>query len=156
MQATGTPTSLSTSLAFYTQRVFLRDSMNASFAVLGSRNSLTFTAFSAENTRISDSVVITPDAFLFSERFKQRSFGTHAYHKLTPFTGIGASASRTYTRQVQPAQPESRNVHYTLALNHAASPKTTTFAGVSAGRFEPESPLTQGVRSVFIGLSHRF
>jgi len=156
LQTNGTPPFLTSSLAFYTQRVFLQESVNASFAILGARNSMAFTAFRTENTRISaDPNAAVADAFVLSQRFKQRGFGVHAAHRLTPSTSLGANATRTLTRQEQPAQLESRNDHYTLTLNHALSPRTTTFAGASLSRFEPESS-DQDARSVYVGLNHRF
>jgi uncharacterized protein (PEP-CTERM system associated) len=139
--------------------VFLRDGVDASFAILGRRNSITFTAFSVENTRISaDAVTLTDDAFRLSERFRQQGFGIHADHKLTPSTSIGTTVSQTYTRQEQPAQLDSRNDQYAVNMNHALSAKTTTFAGVSVNRFKTEDPgfADLDATSVFVGLNHRF
>ena len=47
VRGSGTPATLSSSLAFYTQRVYLREAIEASFGILGVRNSITFTAFYA-------------------------------------------------------------------------------------------------------------
>lgn len=160
IQATGTPAFLSGSLAFYTERVFLREGVDASFALLGARNSIAFTAFSAQNTSISaDATPFQPaDAFLLAERFKQRGFGARVDHRLTPSTSIGAGVSRIDTRQQQPTQADARNDHYTLNLTHTVSPKTTTFAGVSITRFKPDDPGlgSQGANAVFVGVNHRF
>ena len=159
LQATGAPASLSSPLAFFTQRVFLREGVDASFAILGARNSITFTAFRAENTELSaNAVAIAPDAFLFADRFTQRGFAVRADHRLTPYATVGASATRVYTRQEEPSRLDSRNDYLALTLNHTVSPKTTTFAGVSATRFDSDdaSSVNQDATSVFIGLNHRF
>lgn len=159
MQTAGIPASLSGPVSFYTQRVFLRDGVDASFAILGRRNSITFTAFNVENTRISaDANTLAQDAFLVSERFRQRGFGIHADHRLTPSTSIGATASQTYTRQEQPTQLDIRNDQYAVNLNHALSAKTAAFAGVSVNRFKTEDPglADSDATSVFVGLHHRF
>lgn len=159
LRSTGAPAFLSTSLAFFTQRVYLREGVDASFAILGARNTITFTAFRAENTPLAaDAAAIVPDAFALVDRFTQRGFGAHADHKLTPFTTVGASASRTYTRQEQPSRVDSRNDAFTLTLNHTMSPKTRAYAGVSATRFDSDETglVDQDATSVFVGLNHRF
>jgi uncharacterized protein (PEP-CTERM system associated) len=160
MRTAGTPPFLPGPASFYTQGVFLREGVEASFAILGSRNAITFSAFSVENTRVSaDEVTVAEDAFRVSERFRQRGFGIHADHKLTPSTSIGATVSQTYTRPEQSAsQFESRNDQSAVHLNHAVSPKTTALAGISVNRFKTEDPGLSNLdaTSVFVGLNHRF
>jgi uncharacterized protein (PEP-CTERM system associated) len=159
MRATGTPASLANSLAFFTQRIFLREGIDASLGILGARNSITFTAFWAEHTRLSaDAGALLPDAFLVANRIKQRGFGARANHKLTPVTTIGASATTTYSRPEEPPGPDTRNDYLALTLDHKLSPKTTTFAGVSIQRFDSEDTglANRDAASVFVGLTHRF
>jgi uncharacterized protein (PEP-CTERM system associated) len=160
LQATGTPAFLTNSLAFYTQQIFVREGIEASLAILGVRNSIAFTAFQAESTRLSssDTTAVVPDALLLANRINQRGFGVRADHRLTPFTTIGANATRTFSRQEEPAGLDTRNDTFALTLNHTVSPKTTTFAGVSATRFDSDdaSLANQDANSVFVGLTHRF
>ena len=83
MRGTGTPARLSSSLAFYTQRVYLREEIEASFGILGVRNSITFTAFYAESSNISaDALAFLPDASSSPTAFDERGFGVRADHKL--------------------------------------------------------------------------
>jgi uncharacterized protein (PEP-CTERM system associated) len=160
MRSSGTPAFLANPLAFYTQRVYLREGIDASVALVGKRNSITVTAFAAENTDLpADALGLPSDAFLLVRRFKQRGFGAYAQHSLTPSTSIGASASRTWSRQEQPGNFETRNEYLNVALNHSVSPKTTTFAGVSVNRFTSEDPgfiPNQDANTVFAGVNHRF
>ena len=158
IQTTGTPESLAGSLAFYTQRVFVRDGVDAAFAILGARNSITFTVFSADNTRISaDSAAVATEVFALTDRFKQRGFGIHANHKLTANTIASLTVSRVATRQAQPADFESRNSYYNFTLHHPLSPKTAVFGGFAVTRFEPEdNEASQAASTVFVGLNHRF
>lgn len=160
VRGSGTPATLSSSLAFYTQRVYLREGIEASFGILGVRNSITFTAFYAENSNISaDALAFLPDAFLFARRFDERGFAARFDHKLAPFTTLSAGANRIDTRQNDPPGPKSRNDYLTLTLNHLASPKTTAFAGVSITRFDSEDSVfadNQDANSIFVGLTHRF
>ena len=159
IRSTGTPAFLANSLAFYTERIFLREALDASFAVLGVRNSITFSAFYAENTEISpDVAAIFPDAFLLGERFTQYGFGVRADHKLTASTSVGASYNRSHTQHKEPTMLESRDTYGTLTLNHTVSPNTTSFAGVSISRYDSEGTglSNQNSTSVFVGLNHRF
>lgn len=159
VRASGTPASLSTPLSFYTERVFLREAVDASFAILGARNSITFTAFYAENAEISpDAAALFPDPFLLGDRFTQRGFGAHASHRLGPFTSIGASASVLYTRRDEPVRSDARDDYATLTLDYTVSPQTNAFAGVSISRFDSEGAVlsNRDSASVFVGLRHRF
>jgi uncharacterized protein (PEP-CTERM system associated) len=160
MRTSGTPASLSNSLAFYTQRVYLREGVDASFAMLGTRNSIAFTAFAAESSDIAaDALGVPSDALLLARRIKQRGFGATAQHKITPSTSIGASANRVYSREEQQPELDSRNDYFNVLLNHTVSPRTITFAGASVSRFDSEDPgfiPNQDSTSVFVGLNHRF
>ena len=160
MSTRGTPAFLANSLAFYTQRVYLREGVDASVALIGKRNSIAFTAFAEENTDISADVLgLLPDPIQLARKLKQRGFGASGQHSLTPSTSIVASGSRVFSRQEEPAQLESRNDYFNLSLTHTASPKTTVFTGVSVTQFHSEDPLitpNQDASSVFIGLNHRF
>jgi len=160
MRASGTPAFLSSSLAFYTQRVYLREGVDASVAVLGKRNSIAFTAFAAESSDLSvDALGIVQDPFRVANTVRQRGFGANAMHLLAPATSIAANANRIYSRQEQPLRFDSRNDYFNVLLTHTISPKTTTSAGVSVSRFDSDEPgfiPNQDSTSVSVGLSHRF
>ena len=159
VRATGAPDSLAASRAFYTERIYLREGVDASFAILGVRNSVTFTAFYTENTELfPDVALIFPDPFVLGDRFTQQGFGARADHRLTPFATLGASVTRTYTRREELAGRDARDDYVTVTLTHSVSPNTTTFAGVSITRFESEEAglANPDANSVFIGLTHRF
>jgi len=159
LRATGTPAFLANPLSFFTQRVFLREALDASFGLIGVRNSITFTVFRSENTRLSSDAAVAPqDAFLTADRITLRGFGTRVDHKLTPFTTVGASATRTWSRQEGPASLDSRNDYFALTLNHTVSARTTAFAGASVSRFDSEDLglANQDAKSVFVGVNHRF
>jgi uncharacterized protein (PEP-CTERM system associated) len=159
-RASGTPEFLASSIAFYTQTVFVNEVVDASFAIIGVRNSITFTAYAGETTQFSaDALGILPDAFLAASVIRQRGFAAYADHRLTPSTSIGARAMRVYSDQIQPVSFPSRNDYFNLLLTYTATPKTTLFTGISISRFDTDNPLFNpnwDANSVFIGLSHRF
>jgi uncharacterized protein (PEP-CTERM system associated) len=160
LRTSGTPAFLANSLAFYTQQIFLRDGLDASVAIIGARNTVTFTAFRTESTRLSDTPGSSfPDAFLLADRIRQRGFGVRFNHQLAPFTSLGASATRTFSREEEPTTRDSRNDHFSVSLDHTLSPKTTGFAGLSFTNFSSPDPAFAGNRdakSVFVGFNHRF
>jgi uncharacterized protein (PEP-CTERM system associated) len=137
--------------------VYLREALNASFGILGVRNSITFTAYYSENTRLSSEAFAVGDAFRLSDRFSQRGFGAQANHKLTPQTTLGASVSRSYAREEEPVRFDSRTDYAALTLNRTLSPQTTAFAGVSATWFEADDIGSENrANSIFVGMHHRF
>jgi uncharacterized protein (PEP-CTERM system associated) len=158
MRASGTPEFLTSSTAFYTPHIMLREHLEASAGILGVRNSLTFFVFASESTRLSEGVTdLVPDAFFLGDKVKQRGFGVRANHRVAPFTSVGASATRTYARQEEPTMRDSRNDSLAFTVNHTLSPKTTTFGGLSFTSVTTEDTgVTREARSVFVGVNHRF
>lgn len=159
-RSSGTPAFLSNSIAFYTQQVFLNEVVDGSFAIIGARNSITFTAYAGESTQISaDALGILPDALLLANVIRQRGFSAYADHKLTPLTTIGARAMRVYSNQVQPVSFATTNDYFNLLLTYTASPKTTLYTGAAISRFDTDDPTFRpnwDSNSVFVGLNHRF
>ena len=161
--ASGTPSFLSSSLSFYTTQIFLQERVDASVGIIGVRNSITFSVYASDSERISQDLSgVIPDAFLRGERIKMRGFGLRAEHKLAPFTWVGVSATRNYSKQDEPLTPsiESWNDNVALTLNHSVSPRTITFGGVGYHAVDNEVD-NQGLgstnsHSVFVGLDHRF
>lgn len=158
LRSTGTPLFLANPLAFFTQQILLEERVQGSMALLGVRNSITFTAFGSRSTALTDPVAAVPAELLLAagSRIKQHGFGASASHQLTPFTGVGASANRTFSIGEDPPRPEARNDTYTLSLNHTVSPKTSTFGGATYTKFESAGSPSAYARSVFAGLEHRF
>ena len=163
MRANGIPSSgtLSNPLTFYTTQIFLQERLDASAAIVGVRNSITFNIFASQSERISETLPSTvPDGFIFGDRIKTRGFGLRADHRLAPFTSIGASATRTHSVQEDPtslAQSfETRNDYFTLTVNHSLSQRTTTFAGIGVNDEESEDFGSRRSHTVYVGLTHRF
>lgn len=161
LQLSGTPAFLANSLAFYTQEIFLREALDVSVGIIGARNSITFTAFRNESTRLSDTPGTTtlPDAFLLADRVRQRGFSVRANHQIAPLTSLGASATRTFSHQEFPATLDSRNDYFSVNVDHSLSPKTTALAGLTFTRFSSgDAALGQddSAKSVFAGFHHRF
>jgi len=158
LRASGTPDFLASSLAFYTQQIFLQERLEGSVGILGRRNSVTLTAFRSQTTSLSDSAgAALPEVFLFGNRVKQQGFGLRFNHRVTPFTTLGASATRTNARQEEPSSLGSRNDNLSLSLNQTVSRKTTVFAGLSLSSFSSDAPSAdRDARSAFVGLHHRF
>jgi uncharacterized protein (PEP-CTERM system associated) len=158
LRVTGIPAVLVIPITFYTQNIFLQERLEGSVGILGVRNSLTFTAFSAKSTALTQTFSpALPDAFFAGgSRIRQHGFGFNASHRLTGFTSLGAGGSRIFARSEEPATLSSRSDFFSLSLNRTLSPKTTTFAGLSYSRFTSTGAATTYARSAFVGLTHRF
>ena len=158
MRSSGTPPFLANPLAFYTQQIFVHESLEASVGVLGLRNSVTFTAFASKSSTLPDALALSlPDNFAIGRTVKQKGFAVNATHQLAPFTTLGASARRTFAYEEERLLSDTRNDFYTVTLNHTVSPKTSTFAGLSYTRFVSAlSTPSNNARSAFVGLNHRF
>lgn len=142
------------SSAFFTEQVFLQERLGGSMALIGARNSLTFSAFRSRSTALGTIIgtgVLTTQA----DRVEQHGFGVNASHRLTPFTSVTASANRLFS-EAEPTGLEARNDQLSVGLSHTVSPKTSTVAGATYTRFQSSTAATAHARSVFAGLEHRF
>ncbi len=158
-RASGTPLFLSEPLAFFTQQISLQERLEASAGIVGVRNSITFSVFASESTRLTEGLSgVFPDVFLLGTRIKQKGFGIRADHKVTPFTTAGLSARRTQSEQLDPSVLDAWNNFLALTLNHTVSPKTATFAGVSVTGLKTNDVTVtdRKAHSAFVGLTHRF
>jgi uncharacterized protein (PEP-CTERM system associated) len=159
MRAAGIPEFLAGSLAFYTPQIMLQERLEASAGIIGVRNSITFSVFASESTRLSEGFASTaPDVFLLGNRIEQRGFSIRAAHKLTPFTAAGVSARRVHSQREDPPGLESRNDYVAFTVDHILSPKTTTFGGLSltTAKVEDVAQTRRETRSAFVGIHHRF
>lgn len=157
LRLTGTPLFLTNSVAFYSQQITLQENLQASMALVGVRNSITFTVFRTQTSALSQEFSTLPnEVFLAAgDRIDQTGFGVNASHLLTGNTSVSASAQTVFAKG-ETSTLETQNDLLGLSLNHTLSPRTTTFAGASYTRFVPTSGSTSHARSVFVGLDHRF
>jgi uncharacterized protein (PEP-CTERM system associated) len=157
MRANGTPAFLTSSTAFYSEQVFVHEQLQGSFAILGARNSITFTGFHTISTAVTAPPPGLPaEVFVaLNSHINQQGFGAGVSHSITASTSLGANASRVYA-ETEETGIKSRNDFLALNLAHTVSPKTNTFAGFSYTSFEQEGAPTSYARSVFAGLVHRF
>jgi uncharacterized protein (PEP-CTERM system associated) len=157
LAATGAPEFLATPLAFYTQRIFLRDELEASVGLLGRRNSVTLTGFTSKSTSLTSGAdTILPDAFAAGNRIRQQGVGLNFSHQLAPFTSAGAHARTTIARHLDAPTARTRNDYLALSLTHRLSPKTNVFGGLAYTRFHRRDTPTSDAKSAFAGLYHRF
>jgi uncharacterized protein (PEP-CTERM system associated) len=159
LRVTHTPAFLFNSLAFYTQQIFLQESLEASVGILGRRNSIIFSGFRGKSTSLLSAVgTVLPDAFTPGSQITTRGVSVNATHQITPFTTLGAAARRIFSRQENPSSSNARNDFFAATLNHSVSPKTIAFAGLSHTRFDsaPGPSAFRNARAAFLGLSHRF
>jgi uncharacterized protein (PEP-CTERM system associated) len=158
LRRTGLPPFLAAPQSIYTQQVTLVESAVASFAILGVRNSLTFTGFRTSQERLSEELaVVAGDAFASEDRFTTRGISVALAHTLTALSTITASYSLSHTQgslnSTKSTQDESR-----LRWTHQLSPKTSVFSMARYVRFDSEGAGFAGYRerAVLAGFDHVF
>lgn len=159
LQLTGTPAFLTQSLAFYTEQVSVEERLQGSLALLGARNSITFTVYASESTRLTDpggTTAILVDPLLAARVVKQHGFGLSASHRLSGFTSVTGAVNTRFAEPEDPPGPESRHDTYTLGLNRQLSPRTNAFGGLTYSRSRTLGASARHARSAFVGLTHFF
>jgi uncharacterized protein (PEP-CTERM system associated) len=154
---TGLPAFLSVPQAFYTEQVFLEEPIVASFAILGARNTIAFTAGWASNERISGTTgTPLPDVFGFSNRFVTYGLGANWSHRVTPLSTLNLFGSWLRTDNEEPTVFSTTQDSLYLTWDTRLSPKTNSALGVRYTVFD--SDLAPGYRetAIFGSLNHRF
>jgi uncharacterized protein (PEP-CTERM system associated) len=154
---TGLPSFLAQPQAFYTEQIFLTEPIVGSFAILGVRNTITFTASWSSNERISGTTgTPLPDVFAFSNRFVTYGPSANWGHQVTPLSTLNLFGSWLRTDNEAPTVFSTRQDYYRLTWNIRLSPKTDGALGFRYTTFDSE--VTPGYReaAVFGSLNHRF
>lgn len=153
----GLPAFLSVPQAFYTEQVFLREPIVGSFAILGVRNTITFTASRASNERIAGTTgTPLPDVFAFSNRFVTYGVSANWSHQVTSLSTLNLFGSWSRADNEAPTVFSTTQDYIRLTWNTRLSPKTDSALGVRYTIFD--SDLNPGYReaAAFGGLTHRF
>ena len=156
LRASGTPTTLTAPISFFTQQVYLQERVEGSFAIVGVRNTITFTVFGAEREALASGLgTLLPELGSRGERLRTRGFGVSASHRLTPFTTLTATGGRTDAREEVDGR-DTRNDNFSLTLGTRLAPKTDAFAGYSYTGFREPPFDDRKSNSVHAGVTHQF
>ena len=138
LQVNGISPSAQRLTAFQTSAVTLQRTQNLSFALLGIRDTLSFTA-SQSNSRRLDVVATVGDDFSSTEVIRQRGLSVDLAHRLTPLSSVSLNATYQRTTGSLDAQATSlkslsaqwsnrlgRRTDFSLGARHAVFDSSTS------------------------------
>ena len=130
-----------------------------SFALLGSRNTVTFAGGETQTERASQGALISDlgaNGFLEAQKIRQRFASINWSHKLTPFSSLIASVSRTNSKGsgTGGSSLETTEQMYNLNVTTQLGPKTN--AGVSFRHVVGDGTVNYTENALTGTLSHQF
>ena len=147
--------------SFFTEAVMLEKQAVGSFALIGARNTLTFSAYAREWRPIGQLSVVDPDdEFAAADRQTEVGAGIAFNHRLTPRTSLSAVLSSSIVRSFTGAVQLEKATQNTalLTLSTQLGPKTTGFIGLRYQRFDTkpsdDPPATE--HAILVGASYVF
>lgn len=115
-------------LSLSTNRIVLQKRLQASYSLLGARNTLTFTASRSESEKVAQGFAITDDFANFST-IRQNGLGVVLSHQLSGFSSLNASYNHTRSAGSGAIPQSAIHDALNLNLNTKLSPKTSATFG---------------------------
>ena len=100
---TGLPPTLATPVNIFAANVQLQTTGQVSAVLIGSRNSLAFSAYYSKTEAISGTGSVLPPALQFGQNNTQTGAGVSFSHRLSGMTGLTASATYSTTKSNDPS-----------------------------------------------------
>lgn len=114
---------------FLTERPYLINAVDATVALVGVRNTITFTGLRQTQTALLTSTQAT-DSFADSTAIRTHSYSANWTYALTPLTSLTASTSRLRSVGLDPGSPTTNQELDTVYLSTRLGPRTTASLGV--------------------------
>ncbi len=161
LQQTGLPPSLGSPFVYYTNQIYVVESAAVTFAVIGARNVLTFSASWYNSTPVTASGQALPNAFTAVNEITQSTAGISFSHKLSALTSLAATGNHlvSYSNNTNlPAQSSIQSTQDTvlLSLSHNFSPKTSGTVSVRFVRFSSDVFSSYTEQAILAGVLHTF
>jgi uncharacterized protein (PEP-CTERM system associated) len=121
---------------FLANRAFLSKRVDASVALFGARNTLTFTVSRSENSAAS--VASGADVFSASSNVRQTAFSGSWSHKISAISTLNLLASQTRSEGSAPVTQKNTQRLINLSLTHKLGPKTLGSLGLRRVSFDAE------------------
>lgn len=153
---TGLPAFLFGPQSFYTEQIFLQQPIQGSFAILGARNTVTFSAFWTHSERITGGGTPLPDAFALANEITQYGGAANWAWRATALSTVNLSGTRAYTDAKAPAVSESTQDNFRVTWTSRLSPQTDGSLGVRYTIFDSNVASDYREAAVFGALNHRF
>jgi uncharacterized protein (PEP-CTERM system associated) len=152
------PGTLSTPVVLFTEQITLLEQFSATYAILGARNGIFFTAFRSKDEPIGNRGDFVPPSVLEDINRNNTQIGANIAwnHQLTPTLTLGTNANWARTTSNETTSIKTRDFSVNGVLSAALTALTTAYGGV---RYQEQNPNTgPGYTefAVFVGLTHRF
>lgn len=155
LQQTGTPANLGLQTGFLTTRAFVEQVRQASVAMLGVRNTITFTATMSQREGIG-AAGGTPDDFTLSPEIDTRSLSISWAHKLSAVTSANVIASHIQSKGAAGTNLETEQNTVRLLFTHRFGPRTSGTLGLRYVRFDGTTGQEYTERAVTASVSTTF
>ncbi|GAB3248756.1 porin family protein [Chitinimonas naiadis] len=138
---------------FLTSNVTLEQRHDASFAILGSRNTIVLTATQSRQSALQTGVGV-PDDFSKTQNIRQRGLGLNWAYRLSPLSSVTASFSKVNSKGLSDPALETTQDIMQLIFTTQLSPKTR--ASISARHTATDGSTAYSENAVTGFLSHEF
>ena len=155
LQQNGTPENLGLQTGFLTTRAFVERIQQASFALLGTRNTITFTATRTTREGIGEAGG-GPDDFTLSSEIETRTIGASWAHRFSALSSANLLATRIQTKGSAGTNLESVQDTVRLIFSHRLGPRTSGSIGLRYVRFDPTTGLDYTEKAVTASVSTTF
>lgn len=161
LQQTGLPPSLASPFTYYTNQIYTVNSVTATYAVIGTRNVLTFSAFWYKSTPITASGQALPSVFTSANEVRQSGGGISFSHQISAMTSAVISGNRvvTYSNSTNAASYSSitsTQDTVVLTLSQQFSAKTSGSVGLRFVRFNSDIASSYTEHAILAGVLHTF
>lgn len=128
-----------TNQTLLSNRVVLSRRLNGSFALIGARNTLTFTASRSESSSVSGTGLVGgADIFSQSTSIKQRTLSAAWSHKISAVSTLNVTGTHTRSEGSAPVAQSSTHRLLNLTLTHRLGPKTLGSLGLRKAIFDAQ------------------
>jgi uncharacterized protein (PEP-CTERM system associated) len=157
LSQTGLPATLQSPLNYYTQQILLIQQANATFTLLGVRNSLALTVYNRKSEPLAGATgFVLPPEFAVQNNNTQTGGSIVYNHRMTPFTSLNALATRYYTEANAPLTGKSTTNYFLVSVDSRLSPKTTGTTGLTYTDFNSDLRAGYDAFTAYVGLNFRF
>jgi uncharacterized protein (PEP-CTERM system associated) len=151
----GLPSSTLQPITLQAQRLSVRQQTIASVAILGVRNSVTFSAYRSKTEDAVDSGPLA--AATAPTNNLQYGASVTLAHRLTPVVDLIGSADWSRIEALETVGTELSTQHtLRLRVNRTLSLKTTVYAGARLSKFDSNTAVASDEKAAFVGIDHRF
>jgi uncharacterized protein (PEP-CTERM system associated) len=151
LQAAGISPNFVPTLGLNTTRLISQKRLQASYAINGVRNTLTFTAYKAQSQNVSSGFSVSDD-FNANNKVDQTGVNVVLSHRLTPLTSLNAFYGRTRSIGDGPVANESTVDYGNVSLVTKLSPKTTATLGLRHVRSTGTTPYRENAINAGVNL----